>query len=249
MQAISRGKEGKEAALMLISQAIPCIMHLENRVGEKIITVLLARAAEKFQRGRTLGATFLQSIEDIVNTKILGTETRPKQWKVPLNEKGDSIAKVSLSNNKTRIFLDNILHLVDFVFSSPEDSEMKIIWQTMIQDYCDAMAILRKRSEYSDSDIKEFQIKIDKFFAACVETSGAGKEGVTNYMHMLGSSHISYYMKTHGNLYKYSQQGWESLNEKFKLGEESERTYLKSIFMYFQREMLWVSGIAEDHFS
>jgi hypothetical protein len=33
---------------------------------------------------------------------------------------------------------------------------------------------------------------------------------------MLGSSHISYYMKLHGNLYKYSQQGWESLNEKFK---------------------------------
>jgi hypothetical protein len=35
MQAISRGDEGKEAALMLISQAIPCIMHLENRVGER----------------------------------------------------------------------------------------------------------------------------------------------------------------------------------------------------------------------
>jgi len=48
-QAISRGEEGKEAALMLISQAIPCIMHLENRVGEKLITVLLARAAEKYQ--------------------------------------------------------------------------------------------------------------------------------------------------------------------------------------------------------
>ena len=27
-QAITRGQEGKEAALMLISQAIPCIMHL-----------------------------------------------------------------------------------------------------------------------------------------------------------------------------------------------------------------------------
>jgi hypothetical protein len=78
-----------------------------------------------------------------------------------------------------------------------------------------------------------------------VERSGAGKEGVTNYIHMLSSGHIQYYMKIHRNLYKYPQQGWESLNEKFKLtffnntqcGEnfgkntdEAERSYLKSIY-------------------
>jgi hypothetical protein len=33
----------------------------------------------------------------------------------------------------------------------------------------------------------------------------------------MGSGHISYFMKQHHNLYKFSQQGWESLNEKFKL--------------------------------
>lgn len=92
MQAISRGDEGKEAALMLISQAIPCIMHLENHVVEKFITVLLARAAEKYQsrsNARTLDSRFLESIQGIVNSRILGSETRPKQWKVPLSEKGD----------------------------------------------------------------------------------------------------------------------------------------------------------------
>jgi hypothetical protein len=40
--AILRTAEGKGAALMLIKQAIPCIMHLENRVGEKLITILLS---------------------------------------------------------------------------------------------------------------------------------------------------------------------------------------------------------------
>jgi hypothetical protein len=87
-QAISRGQEGKEAALMLISQAIPCIMHLENRVGEKLITVLLARAAEKFQqRGNTRNLTrFAAQIQHIVNTRVLGSMTRPKQWKVPLSQ-------------------------------------------------------------------------------------------------------------------------------------------------------------------
>jgi hypothetical protein len=206
IQAISRGREGKEAALMLISQAIPCIMHLKNCVGEKIIILLLARAAEK-RIGRTLSVVFLQSIQNVVNTRILGTETWPKQWKVPLNEKGDSITKVSFSNKKTCLFIDNIDVLIDFIFSSPEDIDMRNIWWMMMQDYRGAMAILWKWSEYSVNDLKEFQLKIDAFFAAYVERSGGAIEGVTNYINMLGGKHIHYYLEQHGNLCKYSQQG------------------------------------------
>jgi hypothetical protein len=108
-----------------------------------------------------------------------------------------------------------------------------------------------------------FRIKLTIFFYLYVEKSGAGKEGITNYLHMLGSAHIIYYMQIHRNLYKYSQQGWESMNEKFKLiffnhtqrggnfgknSEETERSYLKSIYWAFQREVLWISRVAEDHF-
>jgi hypothetical protein len=50
MQAISRGVEGKDAILILIAQAIPCIMHRENQVGEKIIMVLLGMASNKYQQ-------------------------------------------------------------------------------------------------------------------------------------------------------------------------------------------------------
>jgi len=42
--------EGKEAALMLIKQAIPCIMHMENHIGEKLITMLHAIGVKRFQR-------------------------------------------------------------------------------------------------------------------------------------------------------------------------------------------------------
>ena len=77
------------------------------------------------------------------------------------------------------------------------------------------------------------------------------------------SGQIKYYMELHRNLYKYSQQGWESLNSKFKQvyfrhtqrggnygcnTEENERTHLCSIMKAFQREVLWISGEAENHF-
>lgn len=265
-QAISRGQEGKEAALMLIEQAIPCIMHLENRVGEKLITILLSLGAEKFQRQRGVKnlSRFAANIQHIVNTRVLGSPNRPKQWKLPLCDAGDSVNKVSLSNKKTRLFMDNVICLVEYIFSAPEDAEMKEIWRQMIFDYRDAINILRKTQEYTDEDIEIFQDKIDSFFKAYVETSGASKEGITNYIHMLGSAHVAYYMKKHRYLYKFSQQGWESLNEKVKLmffnhsqrggnyGSnvgENERYYLRSIFLGFQREVLWISGIAEKYFS
>ena len=49
-RAIDRSAEGKEAALILIKQAVPCIFHLENRSGEKIIQMILSAGAEEYNK-------------------------------------------------------------------------------------------------------------------------------------------------------------------------------------------------------
>jgi len=80
MQSISRGEEGKEAALLLISQVIPCIMPLESRVDKKVITVLLSLGAQLYRMGNTRGLLHLaKSIQELVNTRILGMLFNPKQ--------------------------------------------------------------------------------------------------------------------------------------------------------------------------
>jgi hypothetical protein len=155
---------------MLISQAIPCIMHLENRVGEKIITVLLAMAADNFQNQTN-------------NTTLT---THFAQWKLPLNQKGDTICKVLLTNNKEWLFVDNIDVLVNHVFSAPINEQHKQIWLKLVSDYRDAMRILWKR----------IQLKMNDFFVAYVEESGADKEGVTNYIHMTPMVRIYIDIKT-----------------------------------------------------
>ncbi len=87
----------------------------------------------------------------------------------------------------------------------------------MVQDCSEALVILWQPQEYTGEDIDRFQTKIDDFLSAFVETSGASKEGITNCIHMLGSSHLTFYMKQHRNLYKFSQQGLEGLHEKVML--------------------------------
>jgi hypothetical protein len=135
--AKARGQEGKEAALMLIIQAIPCIMYLENHVGEKLITVLLVIGADIFQRARGLKSLkcYCNSVAHIVNTQIFGTIICPKQWKVPVDDTGDTIAKVSFSNKKTLEFMDKIDALVNHIFLAPVHVEQKQIWLNMLQDY------------------------------------------------------------------------------------------------------------------
>jgi hypothetical protein len=109
----------------------------------------------------------------------------------------------------------NGLHLViDVIFDKEEDARQRDSWHDMITQYGMAMQILRKRSDYTDNDIVTFQNLVDSFFRSYVNEFG--NEGITNYIHMLASGHIKYYMEIHRNLYKYSQQGWESLNSKYK---------------------------------
>jgi len=153
-------------------------------------------------------------------------------------------------------------HLIAVIFHKEEDRVRQDCWLDMIEEYWLAMTILRKRSDYSDEDIDEFQSLIDSFFKNYLNETGV--EEIINYIHILASGHIKYYMQLHRNLYKFSQQGWESLNSKFKqvffrhmqrggnygMGvEEHERAYLCSIMKAFQRLILWIFGEAETCFN
>ena len=119
-RAVQRNSEGKEAALLLIKQVPPCIMHLENRIGEKIITMLIGYGAMRYQQRNTISTLkhYAKNIEEVVNTKILGTVHRPKQWKMTLSKDSKDIGPVSLSNKKTRRFMDNLGILLNFIFDS-----------------------------------------------------------------------------------------------------------------------------------
>jgi hypothetical protein len=97
-EAISRTKEGKEAALILIKQAIPCIMHKENRAGEKVITVVVHHGATKFQKERSIASLddYVAGITRIVERKILGSFIRPKHWRFPLKNDGKEVIIIYL---------------------------------------------------------------------------------------------------------------------------------------------------------
>ena len=72
--------------------------------------------------------------------------------------------------------------------------------------------LLQTRVIMDEGKLDEFQRVADTFYILWIELNG--REGVTNYIHSIGTGHILFFLRKYGNLYKYSQQGWEHHNKR-----------------------------------
>jgi hypothetical protein len=121
------------------------------------------------------------------------------------------------------------------------------------------MELLTVHRELSDEENECFQDYIDNFFEEWIGIFG--DEGITNYIQMLGSGHILYFMKKYGCMYLYSQQGWESLNNTiqtfiyqssqrggFGSGEGKQKSYIFPLVTMIIRDLLWKTHEADNFF-
>ena len=76
-----------------------------------------------------------------------------------------------------------------------------------------------------------------------------------NYTYIVSSGHLAFYMKEWGNLYRYSQQGWEAYNSLIKSvyyqrmqrgghGGKNDESNLRvhPLGQWMQRKMFFLSG-------
>jgi hypothetical protein len=81
-----------EACLILLLHKIPYTLHCENRVGIKLLTMLLIEGFSNAQHGGIFSEfrseadciqAFAERVQYIFNTSILGDEDGPAQWCLP----------------------------------------------------------------------------------------------------------------------------------------------------------------------
>jgi hypothetical protein len=259
--------EGVGAALFLVMQAVPCILHCENRVSLKILLMLLMEGFSNAQAGHILSGTCKSKrkhckacsklVENIINTHILGDKFDPVQWECPTTDDGLMVGAITLDNNKARKIVENIEELADLSFAC---SDRKYQFLFAVRKYNAALGILRQKQEYIDEDIVNFQSNVDDFFQVWIQLFS--QAGCTNYIHFLASGHIAEYMFRWRNLHCFSQQGWENFNSLLKVfffrrtahggpsGRESggPKSKLRPIGCWLQRRLLWMCGIADQLF-
>jgi hypothetical protein len=257
--AIAHGSLGKENALFHLIDAVPCILHMENRIGLKFITMLAikglgnAKRALTFSQERSEGKRiekFFERLQFVFNCEIWGTPESPTHWECPYDKQEKIIGIICLDNGRTRRIVNSIETVID-VCLSDKDVE-SIIWKQAITEYRKGFEILRRKQDLSDEEISQFQLHMDKFFSDWIKVN-KGDAGVTNYIHLLGAGHVSDYLFFHRNLYIHSQQGWESFNSMLKTfyfratarggTRWGKKSRLIPIPKWLQRRMMWMLGI------
>jgi hypothetical protein len=264
IEELEHGRQ-RNGALFLLLQAIPCILHMENRVGIKVITMLLIRGLSNVKEGILYAEhksmnkrieMYIEDVTNIVSTKILGDEDGPAQWNFPYNPETKEIAALCIENGKMRTVLLKLELIVDVSFVgniAEADQADPIRWKACLPLIRSAMQKVRSRKEFTNDMISSFQQDVDGFFryGHCMA------EGVTTTF-ILGSAHLVY-LHEWKNLYRHSQQGWEALNKLIKTfyyrrtqrgGASNQgkgsKSKLLPIARWLQRRAIWLAGYNED---
>ncbi len=200
-------------AYITLRQGVPCILHLENRCGEKFIKMILLEGYDSLPTD-TLKNKFLKNFETLVNTRILGTPVRCANWRLAVGKDSDNrqcIKDQTLPNTHVRKFLDKFDLIAALCIGN---AARRADWNASIYLWNDVICFARKRETFDDGAVEQFQTLADDWWA--VWMSLVGRDGITNYTHIVSSGHLAFYMKEWGNLYRYSQQGWEAYNSLIK---------------------------------
>ncbi len=242
----------------IIELLIPCILHLENRVGEKIITMILRKGLERFPG---IATHYIDELEDVIRRKVLGSTTSPSHWKLRWSRSVDGshqIEPIQEHNSTVRCMMDSVDVLIDSAFSNADD-DYKNKLKLACSKYLQAIELLTAHRILSDDEQETFQDLIDDFFQIWIDLFST--EGMTNYIHLLGSGHILFFLQKYKCLYIYSQQGWESLNSICTgyilqnssrggkgSGESGNKSYIYPLIRYLVRDLLWKTGEADRFF-
>ena len=192
--------------------AIPCILHLKKRVNERLVMTLVLEDLRKCGSAAAINDYFQPLIVLFDNC---GMYEKYGQWKLPLSD--GKLEYISLSNGNERKVVENYALLFDLVF---ENHPMGCVSRNMFKNWIlDKFAsIIEKHRDmvgFNDDDTIDLQRKFDIFYDLWFEL--CFKYDLTNYIHLLGSVHIIYYLKKYRNIYIFSNQARERLNNRLKM--------------------------------
>jgi hypothetical protein len=155
--------EVKEGAYFLLMQTLPCVLHMENRNGIKILTMVLIEGLSNAKKKLlymdtsaegTRVSRFISDIESLINTTIIGTEDDPCQWMCPFDSQKKEIGPITMDNVRTRHIIDSLDMIIDFCVT---DQDRKSLWMRSLQNYRIVMVLLRQKVDFTNATIASYQ--------------------------------------------------------------------------------------------
>jgi hypothetical protein len=251
--------ENDDKKLLTVMECCPCILHMENRCAIKILFMLLVEGINNAGDRNTFKELstkisrilkFVETVETLVNTTIFGNYEQPACWRFPLDKSNNEVHSITMDNNRSRALMKNCTGLINLCVRCDNDNHARIQkFYDCISNYNKMFEMLRKKDDFTDDEILEFQKLADYFYDEWIDLQG--REGITNYIHMIGSGHVADFLYEFRNLYRHSQQGWEHLNSFLKVyffrrtmrgGGTTGGSKIKPLAKWLARRMVWMAG-------
>ena len=214
-------------------QTIPCLLHLSCRVMEKLFWTLLRTTLARYMPGdNATRKKYIAEITKCMNEEVFADKYKEYRsaWKYPYSEDDDGAAFLeprTMTGGHARKCVEGMKAVATAAFKPEldeatlnpaktrrENKKLEKGWHDLMDVFIPLLAALDRKEDFTDEQIDELHLLCNLFFDKYATVLSA--EEVTHYIHLLGAGHITYHLTKHRNLAKYSQQGWEALNQLLK---------------------------------
>jgi hypothetical protein len=233
-----------------VEDAVPCILHMHKRIIEKVMTLIFIIALdEASSTNKSTRAKKVADMEHHINTIAFGTEDKPGRYCIPYDKQKSEILDVSFNDEWAQRLEKKFEVLIPLMLKKP--SSRSDSWLVLTGDLVHILNVLKRKDDFTDREISILQDDIDLWAENWVAMNG--KEGCTNYTHLL-TCHATYFLRRWRNLYRYSNQGWEYQNKRIRnryhhhttrggsTGTKGGRSSkIKPIGLWFLRIMYWMA--------
>ena len=127
-------------AMIRLEQALPCLLHLQNRTAEAVIEHLLRRAFVLREGNARATEALISSIEQFINNEIFGSAGCSSLWSIPFNDNG-TLGKIKFANWRARRVIDEIEEITSLCFPIDDWVEERNKWDAVIELYRRTMKV------------------------------------------------------------------------------------------------------------
>jgi hypothetical protein len=127
-------------AMIRLEQALPCLLHLQNRTAEAVIEHLLRRAFVLREGNARATEALISSIEQFINNEIFGSAGCSSLWSIPFNDNG-TLGKIKFANWRARRVIDEIEEITSLCFPIDDWVKERNKWDAVIELYRRTMKV------------------------------------------------------------------------------------------------------------
>ena len=198
--------------------SIPCLLHLELRIREKVMNLLFdavgARADLSTSEKNSVSSNIVHAINDILSDKQIGYHqdlNNPRKYQFNLAERNGGFVFKGLDVRQLRKLFVHFDAILEVALPSPQlcPPQLREKWHDITLALNEILnKLCNINIEFTSEDCDELQTEVDIWARKYIDLYG-GHE-ITSYIHDLQSGHITSYLRLHGNIYRYANIGFES---------------------------------------